>query len=341
MERIVSISGLGSRLPVRGHIKIGRKGQARKNDRGVEYQIPEKVDHFIITTLERDENHNFKRDPALHKLYGDKPTELPVQLIYNDLDLNFQDHLAAYKGKTRWCYGNREHAFRLNDNGDWDEVGCPCPRLESDYDKPDKCKPHGRLDVVIDGATSVGGVYRFDTTSWNSCEGLKSSLRFIRDATGGRLAGIPLLLRLSKQTATNPVTQKPVDIFVVSIEYRGTMADLQEGMLRRLEADRSYFVRMAQLESRVRAEAPDEPFTDEEQTDTAEEFHPEAGTPPKTGDAGTENGAGTGETGTKRRRKTSSEENTPTTRQAQVNHQQISKNSPQTVNKCLNRRCLS
>src|ERR1035437_734373 len=138
MERITSINGLGSRLPVRGHIKIGKKGQLRKNDKGVEWQQPEKVDHFIITTLERDENNNFRRDTALHKLYGDKPTELPVQLIYNDLELNFQDHLAAYHGKTRWCYGNRENAFRLKDNGEWDEIDCPCARLDSAYNTPDK-----------------------------------------------------------------------------------------------------------------------------------------------------------------------------------------------------------
>jgi hypothetical protein len=280
----------GSKLPIKGHIKIGKKGEVRKSSKpgGDDWQPPLKLDHFVITTLERDKDNNFVRDDALHKVlaekgYGERPTVLPIQLIYNDLELNYADYLGAWRGKTRWCFsdGCSGLAERLIGDGpnygtERQEVACPCDRLtDPSYSKPDKCKPHGRLDCIIEGALTVGGVYRFDTTSWGTCEGLESSLDFIRKVTGGRLAGLPLNLTLSKQTKTNPTTNKPVEVYIVGVEYRGSLEELRLSMIRQLEADRSFFTRIAAIEAKVPRNNLHN-LDEEEEVDLAEEFHPDA-----------------------------------------------------------------
>ena len=293
MNRATAMAGggdpRGAKLPIKGHIKIGKKGEIRKSSKpgGNDWQPPMKLDHFVITTLERDKDNNFVRDDALHKVlaekYGERPTVLPIQLIYNDLELNYSDYLGAWRGKTRWCFsdGCTGLAERLIGDGpnygtERQEVACPCERLtDTAYSKADKCKPHGRLDCIIEGALTVGGVYRFDTTSWGTCEGLESSLDFIRKVTGGRLAGLPLNLTISKQTKTNPATNQPVEVYIVGVEYRGSLEELRLSMIRQLEADRSFFTRIAAIEAKVpRNNIRD--LNEEEQVDLAEEFHPDA-----------------------------------------------------------------
>jgi len=302
----------GSKLPVRGHIKIGKKGAVRQTRDGKgTWQAPEKLDHFVVTTLERDETGNFRRDDALHKVlaekgYGERPTVLPIQLIYNDLDLNYSDYLGAWRGKTRWCFsdGCSGVAERLvGDGPNREEVACPCERLTNpNYDKPDKCKPHGRLDCIIEGALTVGGVYRLDTTSWGSCEGLDSSLEFIRRITGGRLAGLPLNLTLSKQTKTNPTTNKPVEVYIVGIEYRGSIEELRLSMLRQLEADQHFFTRIEQIESRIPRDKLHD-LDEAEQAEIAEEFHPEAAQQPPAPENGGAPNEQTGGSGSGRRQR--------------------------------------
>ncbi len=89
MGRAMMIKGLSPALPERGKIKIGAKGSAIKSNKGNEFQPPQKLDHFLITTIERGQDGNFVKDAALHELFGDKPTEIPVRLLYDNPALNF------------------------------------------------------------------------------------------------------------------------------------------------------------------------------------------------------------------------------------------------------------
>ncbi len=62
------IKGLSPGLPERGKIKIGYKGKTITSAKGNEFQPPKKLDHFFVTTLERDKDGNFKHDKAIHKV---------------------------------------------------------------------------------------------------------------------------------------------------------------------------------------------------------------------------------------------------------------------------------
>lgn len=233
-QRSLVVKNLSPALPERGKIKIGMKGAEITSRSGAKFQPPKKLDHFLITTMERGPDGNFKRDDELHKIYGEKPTSIDVRLIYDDPMLNFPTRYAAYAGTRLWCAGDGEVAMRLNDEATAKRTGethrcvaCPCHRQAFEYQGNDKCKINGVLSVLIDKAPGIGGVWKFRTTSHNSVNNLLSSVAFIKGITGGPLANVPLKLVVRPKQATDPSGKKQV-IQVVSLEYAGDLEALRD-----------------------------------------------------------------------------------------------------------------
>jgi hypothetical protein len=255
-----------------GKIKIGMKGRQTTSRGGKTFQQPVKLDHFRVTTMERGQDGNFKLDQHVHQLYGDTPRELPVQLLFDDPTLNFQTRLACFNGRSLWCNGDGETASRQVSANQWDQVDCPC----NHYLKASNCKLNGKLSVLIEGADIVGGVWTFRTTGYNSCNAIMSSMAMIQQVTRGPLAGIPLWLRVSPRGATTP-DGKQQTIYVVSLEYRGSVSELREiGLAARKELV-DHGVQMQQIEHHARqlAEAPDAPDLMGEPEDAVDEWYPE------------------------------------------------------------------
>jgi len=274
------IKGITPQLAERGKIKIGEKGELKTSAQGKQFAQPKKLDHFQITTMRRDQAGRLLPDAELMKRLapaGGKLTEIPVRLLYDDVDLNFSTRYACYKGNRCWCTGDGETAQRLKGENAYEGVACPCPRQDPFYTGQDRCKVLGTLQCLIEGVDRVGGVWKFRTTSWNTVNAILSSLHFMRTITGGALARIPLWLVMDPKTVTVPTTGKAMVVYVVRLEYRGTeqeLADLGYDIARRRIENR---VRMEDIERAARAaqvlpqlEAP------EEQADTAAEFFPEA-----------------------------------------------------------------
>ena len=255
-RRSLSIKGLMPGLSERGKIKIGMKGAAKESQNGKTFQAPQKLDHFVVTTLQRGPDGNFMPDKAVHALIGDKPTEIPVRLLYDDNELDFQSRYVCFRGKTMWCSGDGENALRLRqqNSSERDMVTCPCPLADPAYQDKDKlrCKMNGTLSVIIDGVDVVGGVWKFRTTSYNSIVGVTSSLALIRRITGGPLAGIPLMLTLSPKTGITPEGQAAL-IHVVGLEFRGTPEKLQDIGYQRALKMATHSTRIEQIEDRARS----------------------------------------------------------------------------------------
>ncbi len=243
-QRSMSIKGLIPRLPERGHVKVGALGEKRMAKSGREYALPMKLDHFRITTLQRGADGNFMVDQEVHKLFGERPTEIPIRLLYDQIDLNFSTRYAVYAGRNLWCSGDGETAIRTSKEPadrplpEPFSVQCPCYRQAPGYSGADKCKPNGRLSFLIDGVSGIGGAFVFRTTSFNSVTGILSSLAFLRSVTGGILANIPLRLRVQPKQATNPSDQSSVLIYVVGIEFAGDLSELQQ-FARQIALDRA------------------------------------------------------------------------------------------------------
>jgi len=271
------IRNLTSGLVERGKIKIGKKGEARKSQRGNTFQAPQKLDHFIVTTMDRGQDGNFVRDQEIMSMLGSAPKEIPITLIYDDIGLNFPTRYAMYKGKTLQCTGDGVDSKWRNDDGTFMLCQCPCPRQSPDYKGSDKCKINGTLSAIIRGADVVGGAWKFRTTSYNSVVGILSSLAMIKRITGGALAGIPLIMKLSPKSVANPLNGNQQTIYVVSIEYRGSVESLRDSGYSTLLEQQKHGVRVEYIESQARmllSQDPDE--YEEDSEDITGEFYPEA-----------------------------------------------------------------
>src|SRR5262249_46317696 len=160
------------RLVERGKIKIGQKGAMVRSQRGREFQPPQKLDHFVVTTLERGPDGNFLRDAEIHARFGASPTELPIRLLYDDPVRNFMTRYACYVGRSLWCTGDGEVATRISERpldlykdgtrrtdfvAEPRQVECTCERQLPTYTgRVDRCKMNGLLSCILDDVPVVG-----------------------------------------------------------------------------------------------------------------------------------------------------------------------------------------
>lgn len=279
----ISEKVLAPRLAEVGRIKIGGLGEKRKAKNGNDFQLPVRFDHFVITKMERGPDGNFARDEQIHKVVGDKPTELRVVLLANDPELNFRTELAFYAGAKCLCRGDGERAEEVQANGTRISRECPCPRLDmhneektkcKPHEEKTKCKPHGVLSVILAESTIAGGVWRFSTTSWNTVRNLTSSLKFLSLCTGGKLAGIPLILRYYKKQATKP-DGSPTTIGVVGLFFAGSTASLLDSAIQQEKMRIGANIQLETLEAQMRREvmANPGPVMDDDEAGSPE-FHP-------------------------------------------------------------------
>ena len=263
--------GLSGRLMEAGKIKIGIKGVEIKSAQGNKFRPPKKLDHFIITTTERDENGDFVVDEALMSklkesddLVNNKGNLvcIPVRLLYDDIEKNFPTTLMSYVSGQMNCRGDGEKSFKAMTKFE-KETKCPCDRIDPEYKKDDKCKPFGTLTCFIDGVGLFGQAHMFRTTSANSVNGILGGMMLVAHTTNNRLAGLPLMLTLTAKTSIIPGTTTKTTIHVVSICYRGSMGDLRKTALIEYEDKQKY------LEAITSHDSKDE-------KDIVEEFFPEA-----------------------------------------------------------------
>lgn len=276
--RSLWIKGLTPGLPERGKIKIGRKGDARESSGGKAFQLPQKLDHFVVTTLERGADGNFVRDEAIHATLGEAPTEIPVRLLFHDPELCFQSRLACYKGRTLWCTGDGQTAQRLDAEMKRQPVPCPCERSAPGYEGKDVCKVNGTLSVLIDAAPAIGGVWKLRTTSYNTVVGMMSALSLIHKITGGVLANLPLTLALRPKAVASPTDGKAQTVYVAALEYRGSMDALREEGYRAAMALASQQRRIEHIEDEARVALtpqPGEVLAGDDAADVVDEFYPD------------------------------------------------------------------
>jgi len=271
----MGIKNLAPRLAEWGKIKIGAKGEMKTSNQGRQFAQPQKLDHFIITTMERDAAGRLLPDTDLMtrlKPESGKITSIPILLLYDDPEVNFLTRYAAYAGNTLLCQGDGESAQRLQD-GKYQTVPCPCPRLEEAYGGKDICKPNGVLQCLIQGVNRIGGVWKFRTTSWNSVQSIMSSMKLFQTVTGGILAGIPLQMRVSPKTVT--VRGGNQIVYVVSLEFSGTTQQLTQVALDITRRQAEYRVRLEHLEAEARKALEHQEESPEEVKDIQQEFYPE------------------------------------------------------------------
>ena len=266
-------------LPPTGYLKVGGlSATAHTAKSGRTYHSPERYDHFVITTTDRDATGNLIPDRGVHAELGDKPTTVPIILLYDDEHLNMTTEFCCYVGTRRWCHGDGETATqrKFHKSGteivweqDLEEVACPCKFLN------DKCKPLGTLRCLLISSPTVGGCYQFRTTSWNSISGCLNSQSLIKAATGGLLRGIPLQLRLVNRQVPTP--QGNVVMPIVHVEFAGNLLALYQQTRAIAKQRREMLQDVSKLEAQASLMLATgiEALTPEEDAATAVEFYPD------------------------------------------------------------------
>jgi len=208
MRKLISEALIVPRPMELGKIKIGGRGQKMQSN-GKEWYKPVRFSHFVVTTRRRGEDGNFTLDRHVHDSVGEAPTELDVRLMFDTVAENFQSSMLIYKGRKRMFECDGE-VGRNCETG----VQAPCLRAGG---KECKCKPFGRLSVILEAAPTYGGFYLFRTTSWESIANLQTILTLFEEQFGS-LRGLPLRMVVYPTTSEEHGEQHKVGI-VLRVPY--------------------------------------------------------------------------------------------------------------------------
>ncbi|WP_029421727.1 hypothetical protein [Alicyclobacillus macrosporangiidus] len=199
------------RVPRVGKIHLGIR---TTNNEGKEY--PKAVDYFVVKP---DESTSEAAAAAFHSVYGDKPQEITVAFPTNDPEQFFPQYLAAYQGGggkyKLFCKGDGETASRSDGQGGRVQIQClykDCPIYQQG-----KCKEIGRLQFFLPDVPGIG-VWQIDTSSYHTTSNLNGSIQMIRALTGGRIAMIPLKLRIVPKVVNPDGFAKTVYVLELAIQ---------------------------------------------------------------------------------------------------------------------------
>ncbi len=263
-----------------GKIKIGRLGAERTSRKGNAYRMPEKLDHFVITTTRRDPSGDLEQDEglmgALASGFADedgKLRRLPIVVHSDDIDEVFPTTLALYTGRKLACRGDGEEAtrYQIRNNkrtGKSKQMECPCDYFGAESDP--KCKAHGVLNcsILAPGRGVAGSVYKWRTTSEISLNRMVASLQQIKALTGS-LTGLPLLLCIE------PIVVDTGTVYCCHVELRESVLEAQNRLIRLYTARDRVSQMVSPVRLSIQAPASDEE-SDEEQGDVSDEFFPDS-----------------------------------------------------------------
>jgi len=167
--------------------------------------LPVKDDHFSLTTLVQEKrDRSWGKHPleARHAKSDEKLRAIPVTIAFNDVNLNLNNRFSAFDVKSGrvLCAGNGEKARRATEDGVQD-IACPRPE-GCEYGQRQRCKNMSRAYFKVEGQSDELGVFILRTTSYNSLNYLATRLSELHGLTGGRIAGMPMMLVMESKTTT-------------------------------------------------------------------------------------------------------------------------------------------
>lgn len=193
------LKGLAITPPVVGRISIGRV--VERNGK----RLPEKDDQFTLTSQVQN-REGWILHPLDEKLRkeaeGHKLRSIPVRLLFNDPTLNLRADYSLFDRSTGRpvCVGNGETCRRTGKEG----IGSfPCAGPDTCAFANGECKAYARLNVIVgDGDEDALGSFVLRTTSFNTIRTLAARLQYFDAVSGGRLACMPLELKLRGKSTT-------------------------------------------------------------------------------------------------------------------------------------------
>lgn len=273
-----------------GKIKIGKKGAERTTKTGANFRLPEKIDHFIITSNSRNDNGDLIIDQSIMKTLGPEPKEIPIYFLFNSIEENWKTWNGFYSGDGK-CFcisqdaqtASRANVEETDINGKMirrvmdTRNTIKCPGKDCEFQKKNEknvqwCKPHGKLMVILPMAEQVGGVYVFRTTSWNTIANITSQLVYFQQITHNHIAGLPFIMRIFPKSVkySDAGVMKSANIFEVGIFYKGNIKTLLSDAEKYTRAILSGENKLLELQSSIK---PVQGI--DEDTEIIQEFNPD------------------------------------------------------------------
>lgn len=213
----MAIKGLTDRPASFPQIGILRKG-APKPERGPGRDLK----HFRFDTEDAEAARTFQT------VYGDEPTSIRVYLPFATATENFeawQEHWTAGALQHR-CDG-QTCVLWLNGQR-YSQQAVPCPHAKLDPNERDRCKPAGRLKVVIPELRRLAYVTVL-TGSVHDIIAITEQLAAL-ESLRGDLRGVPMILRRTPREISMPGQngkRTRVEKWLISVEAAPTWVDLQ------------------------------------------------------------------------------------------------------------------
>lgn len=197
------------RIPRIGKIHLGVKQTSAKSG----HAYPTAVDFFVVKA---DDSTSETAAAAFRSVYGEQPREITVCFPSNDPERFFPQYLSSYRGGNGryelFCRGDGERAQRADGQGGRIEI--PCTYRDCPIYQDGKCKELGQLQFFLPDVPGVG-VWQLDSSSYHTTVNLNGSIQMVQALTGGRIAMIPLKLRIVPKVV-NP-DGKPKTVYVLTL----------------------------------------------------------------------------------------------------------------------------
>lgn len=244
-------------MPVKGlseRKRVPRVGKIHLGIRDEKKGFPKAVDYFVVS---EDQSTSAEAAKAFHEVYGEKPTELDVVFLTDDIDDWADPWRKSYSNS--WgllCRGDGEEAWAMWDEAAegprppelekgtwatadtvaWHKQKIPCHGPECPLTIAGKCKTVMNLQFMLPKVRGIG-VWQIDTGSRNSIENVRNGAQMIM-AFRNRIRGIPLKLRLVKKEVTPPDGKKKKTVWVMKLSKDGVTPEQFLGEVSLLPADR-------------------------------------------------------------------------------------------------------
>lgn len=284
-----------------GKIKVGCLGEERQKTGGSgTYRLPKKLDHFIITTLNRDAAGGLIVDKRLmdqlkESGYADEDgyvRRIPIQVMSNDIEDIMQSSYCIYSGKRLAAHSDGKilTLYADLDKNKWlDEP------TTTEWNDDWKNRVNGKGDPIFKVDTvfscviameqaKFGGVYKFRTTSRISSENLLSGLTAAKMLSHGVLRGLPMELNVYGVFVKPKGVVSKVHVVNISVIGGDLAAIARMGKeIANEELKYSDDIKRLQLEYKKILKAPGVQESRIEQAEAQQEFYPEVedeGIPP-------------------------------------------------------------
>lgn len=205
---IKGLSDRGLSFPEIGQVRKG----SPKNKKGY---IGKDLTYFRVEFDERER----KAEATFREIYGEQPQFIRILLPFDEIERMWDPYLEAYTAGRMVARSDGETIVYQVDTDTGEvivkgginlETGRPKPHPESDIagtdykGKPVPFKPVGRLKVIIPELARAAYLTVM-TTSKHDIANISDQLRAFKELNGGRISGIPLILRRRPKEISVPM----------------------------------------------------------------------------------------------------------------------------------------